>query len=101
MSLEEEIKTLSDNIKELITTLKNFQTVPIYETVSKNAMLQETRLIPVTKWNMYHQYPSQSGLRWLIFNEKQNGFNDVVKRIGRRVLIDEKKFFEWATKNPV
>ena len=56
----------------------------------------KTRLIPVTKWNEYHPWPPIGGLRHLIFNEKTNGFCQCVKRIGRRVLIDENKFFQWA-----
>lgn len=57
----------------------------------------KTRLIPVTKWNDYHIYPPIGGLRHLIFYEKTNGFDHCIVRIGRRVLIDEDKYFEWAT----
>ena len=55
-----------------------------------------TRLIPVTKWNEHHEWPPQGGLRYLIFNAETNGFNTVIKRCGRRVLIDEAAFFEWV-----
>jgi len=54
------------------------------------------RLIPVTKWNEYHPWPSVSGIRFLIFNEHSNGFHQCVLRIGRRVLIDEEQFLHWA-----
>lgn len=57
---------------------------------------QQTRLIPVTKWNDYHDWPAIGGLRHLIFNENQNGFSKVIRRIGSRVLLDEKSFFEWV-----
>ena len=30
--------------------------------------------------------------------EETNGFKHCVVRCGRRVLIDESKFFEWASK---
>ena len=56
----------------------------------------KTRLIPVTKWNDHHEWPPKGGLRHLIFNAKSNGFDKVVKRAGRRVLIDEAAFFEWV-----
>ena len=56
---------------------------------------QKTRLIPVTKWNEHHQWPPLGGLRHLIFHEKTNGFNKVIRRCGRRVLIDEAAFFAW------
>ena len=53
-------------------------------------------LIPVTQWESKENYPSTAGLRWLIFNEKQNGFDKVVRRIGRRVLISRSAFYEWV-----
>ena len=57
------------------------------------------RLIPVTKWHEHHMWPPIGGLRHLIFYEQTNGFHHCVVRLGRRVLIDEKKFFEWVDKN--
>jgi len=54
------------------------------------------RLIPVTKWGDHHAWPPVGGLRHLIFHAKTNGFDSVLRRIGRRVLIDEAAFFEWA-----
>lgn len=53
------------------------------------------RLIPVSKWDKYHAWPTVAGLRYWIFHEKTNGFDQVVKRVGKRVLIDEAAFFEW------
>lgn len=53
------------------------------------------KLIPVTKWNEYHVWPPVGGLRHLIFFAKLNGFEKVIKRVGRRVLIDEGAFFKW------
>lgn len=54
------------------------------------------RLITVTQWPQLHPWPSVAGLRWLIFNASRNGFDSVVKRVGRRVLIDEAAFFAWV-----
>ena len=55
-----------------------------------------TRLIPVPRWNDDHAWPPQGGLRHLIFHEHENGFSKCVRRVGRRVLIDENAFFEWV-----
>lgn len=65
--------------------------------VSHNNVTASTlpRLIPVPKWNDHHQWPPQGGLRHLIFHAKTNGFDRVIRRAGRRVLIDEQAFFEW------
>jgi hypothetical protein len=57
------------------------------------------RLIPVTRWKEFHPWPSDGGLRHLVFNAKTNGFDKVVRRVGRRVLIDEDAFFDYADTN--
>ena len=59
---------------------------------------EQSRLIPVTTWNNFHDWPPVGGLRHLIFNEATNGFDEVVKRVGRRVLIDEREFFRWVAR---
>ncbi len=53
------------------------------------------RVIPVTKWNDYHDYPKLSTLRYLIFHAEENGFCKAIRRIGNRILIDENAFYEW------
>ncbi len=58
----------------------------------------ETRLIPVTKWQEYHPWPPEGGLRHLIFNSKKNGFKKAFKKVGNRMLVDEKIFFECIDK---
>ena len=57
-----------------------------------------TRLIPVPEWNAHHPWPPAGGLRHLIFNAEKNGFDQVLRRVGRRVLIDEAAFFSWVEK---
>lgn len=61
-------------------------------------MAKENRLMTVNDWSKHHAWPPKGGLRWLIFNAKNNGFDAVIRRIGRRVLIDENAFFEWASR---
>lgn len=55
-----------------------------------------TRLIPASDWPKQHAWPPIGGLRHLIFHAKNNGFEAVIRRVGRRVLIDEGAFFEWV-----
>lgn len=55
-----------------------------------------TRLIPVKDWNKYHPWPPPGGLQHLIFYAASNGFDSVIIRIGRRVLIDESAFHIWG-----
>lgn len=54
------------------------------------------RLIQVPKWNDFHQWPPIGGLRHLIFERYENGFEKVLKRPNRVWLIDEKAFFKWV-----
>ena len=61
-------------------------------------MTNQKRLIPVPDWNKHHAWPPVGGLRHLIFYADKNGFDKVIRRVGRRVLIDEAAFFEWADK---
>lgn len=43
------------------------------------------------------KYPAftESSIRWAIFNSATNGFNKVIRKVGRRVLIDEEAFLQW------
>ena len=59
-------------------------------------MIEHKRnFIPVPLWSKHHLWPSESGLRYLIFNADTNGFRSVIRRSGRRILIDEQAFFAW------
>ena len=60
--------------------------------------ITKPKLIPVTAWPDHHPWPPIGGLRHLIFFAETNGFNEVIRRVGRRVLLDEAAFFEWAGK---
>lgn len=56
---------------------------------------QSRRFFTVTQWSNHHSWPSTGGLRHLIFFSKTNGFEKVIRRSGKRILIDERAFFEW------
>lgn len=58
--------------------------------------MEEKKIIPVTEWNRYHVWPTVAGLRYYIFNAEFNGFDKVVKKVGRRCLIDVEAFFKWV-----
>ena len=58
-----------------------------------------TRLLTVKQWTETHAWPPEGGMRHLIFFAKANGFEAVVRRVGRRVLIDEAAFFVWVARN--
>jgi hypothetical protein len=55
-----------------------------------------SKLVTVRQFVLIYPAWTQSGMRWLIFNENQNGLNMAIVRIGRKVLIDVDKFEEWV-----
>lgn len=60
----------------------------------------ETKLpkyLTVAEWIRTHSWPPEGGLRHLIFHAASNGFDRVVLRCGRRVLINEEAFFDWLS----
>ena len=60
---------------------------------------QPTRYIPVSKWKDFHMWPPIGGLRSLIFNHVEKNFTKCFKKVGKRVFIDEKAFFQWMGSN--
>jgi hypothetical protein len=42
-----------------------------------------------------HPYMTHGGIRHLIFHAKTNDFTRCIKRIGRRIYIDETAFVAW------
>lgn len=58
-----------------------------------------TRLIPLTEWSKHHPSPPLGGLRHLVFHAKTNGFDKVIRRVAKRILIDEAAFFLWVEEN--
>lgn len=54
------------------------------------------RFATVKQLPSYHPAFTESSIRWLIFNEKSNGFYRCIRRIGRKVLIDIHAFENWV-----
>jgi hypothetical protein len=59
--------------------------------------MSKRTLLTVRQFSEKHVAFTQAGLRWVIFNEKSNGLfeSGAIVRVGRRVLIDESRFFGW------
>lgn len=54
------------------------------------------QLLTIRQFCAKYPWPPEGGLRWLVFNAQENGFAKCIVRIGRRVLIDEQAFANWA-----
>ena len=52
-------------------------------------------LIPLSKWNEYYDYPTNNALKQLVF-KNTNGFNDVIRYIGKRRYIHVADFQKWV-----
>lgn len=59
-----------------------------------NPETKQSRLIPLAKWNEYHDYPKVGSLRQFHFHNTDN-FNKCVVQNGKRVLLDENEVFDW------
>lgn len=55
-------------------------------------------LLTIRQFAERHPAFPEGSLRWHVFHARQNGLErlDAVKRIGRRVYLDEEKFFTWV-----
>jgi hypothetical protein len=47
------------------------------------------------------KYPAFTvgGVRWLLFNRAQNGFDAAVVQLGRKILIDDQAAVAWLRTN--
>lgn len=64
-------------------------------TTNSDQLLKSRRFATVKQTAEIYPAITQSGLRWLIFNQKTNGFNSCIRRLGRKILIDLDLFEKW------
>lgn len=53
-------------------------------------------LLTAEQFVQRHSAFTLGGLRWWLFHRRANGLDQAVVRVGRRIYIDENKFFEWV-----
>ena len=61
-------------------------------------MSNEQNLFTIKQFVKCHPAFTAGGLRFQIFNEAANGLkaSEYIIRIGRKILIDADKYFEWV-----
>ena len=61
-------------------------------------MNESHNLLTVSQFAEQHPAFSVVGLRWQIFNAEKNGLKEAeaIIRLGRKVLIDVEKYFQWV-----
>ena len=55
--------------------------------------------LTVRQWTEQEPWPPLGGVRHLIFHAKTNGFDAVIRRVGRTVLIDRNAFLAWINQH--
>lgn len=53
-------------------------------------------LLTIRQFVQQHPAFTEGGLRHLIFHADTNGFSQCIRRIGRKVLLDENSVFKWV-----
>ncbi len=57
--------------------------------------MQTPNYLTVKQMAQRHPAFSEASLRYHIFNETKNGIDKAIKRVGRKILINEELFFVW------
>jgi hypothetical protein len=55
------------------------------------------RLIPLSRWNDYHDWPPVGGMRHIRFNAKKKQAAHCFVKKGSLVLVRERTFLVWAS----
>lgn len=62
----------------------------------KTEAIAAKRFLPIKAFLKEVDWPtSEASVRWLIFNQKTNGFSKVIRRSGRRILLSLSDFQVW------
>lgn len=67
---------------------------PTVDSEAENQNERE-RFYTIKEFCKKHSWPTEHSIRWMMFNAEQNGFDKVVRRVGRRILIKEEEFYKW------
>jgi len=75
--------------------MKKNSTLHTEETSQVRLQPQPRSLLTVKQFVQKHDFLSESALRSLIFRRESNGFSKVIRRINKKILIDESDFFSF------
>lgn len=61
---------------------------------------EDKRFLTVSQFcKEFNPWPTEAGLRTIIFYSHENGFNTAFRRVGRRVLVEVDTFWEIVNKS--
>jgi hypothetical protein len=93
MTIEDLLLKICSLLEKIDETLKNNEKY-------SEPVPREPFFLTVKEYTKRHSWPSAGGMRKIIFNKKSFKAEQCFKKIGRRVLIDEKEFKLWIESNP-
>ncbi len=65
------------------------------EPLTTSSLIPTSDLYTVRQFSQKYPAFPEGGLRYLIFHAKSNGFQGCIRRLGRKILINEHDFFAW------
>lgn len=94
--------SIENTLKEILEELRGISSILVAsKSEESNSNFHDSApLLPISAWVKKHEWPTKGMIYQLIFWEKENGFSSCYKRVGRKILIDEKAIFEWMKTNP-
>ena len=57
------------------------------------------RYLTVSQFCKTHEWAKPGGIRALLFNRQSNGFAKCIRRLGRKILLDEAAVLEYIDSN--
>ena len=75
--------------------------MPKFVTENSLKELQIPELIPVSRFNDFFPYPSVGALRRCIFYSKKYKFENVIRKMGKRLYISVSAFNQWVKDNSI
>lgn len=80
--------------------LKKYDDVEIIIPEKSNVTIANMKYYTVKQFIEKYPFITLGGLRHLIFHSEYNGMDSsgVLKRLGRKILIDSEKYFAWMEK---
>lgn len=57
----------------------------------------------MTVKQLAEKYPAFTvgSIRWAIFNQGTNGFAPVIRKLGKKIVLDEEEFVRWIERGAV
>ena len=100
------IDRITSNLYEIIAALEELKIVKNIQNPSEIITASETgnveKVLTVDQFILKYKCFTKGGIRSYIFFEDTNGLKKsaAIIRIGRKILIDEEKFFNWIRNAP-